>query len=115
MIDREREHAAIVPASPRSTLREVLTPAVLMYTLAYFCLTNTLSAINIWTPQILQSFNTGSSNIMIGLLAAILILHYFRHDLVEPPIRPPQRAQDAYHPALPVRRGGLAAGFGNAP
>ncbi len=50
MIDREREHAAIVPASPRSTLREVLTPAVLMYTLAYFCLTNTLSAINIWTP-----------------------------------------------------------------
>ena len=71
MIDREREHAAIVPASPRSTLREVLTPAVLMYTLAYFCLTNTLSAINIWTPQILQSFNTGSSNIMIGLLAAI--------------------------------------------
>lgn len=71
MIDREREHAAIVPASPRSTLREVLTPAVLMYTLAYFCLTNTLSAINIWTPQILQSFNTGSSNIMIGMLAAI--------------------------------------------
>jgi ACS family 4-hydroxyphenylacetate permease-like MFS transporter len=73
MIDREREHAAIVPA--RRTLhaaRSVLTPAVLMYTLAYFCLTNTLSAINIWTPQILQSFNTGSSsNIMIGLLAAI--------------------------------------------
>ncbi len=68
MIDREREHAAIVPASPRSTLREVLTPAVLMYTLAYFCLT---TPINIWTPQILQSFNTGSSNIMIGLLAAI--------------------------------------------
>ncbi|WP_228742744.1 hypothetical protein, partial [Klebsiella variicola] len=25
---------------------------VLMYTLAYFCLTNTLSAISIWTPQI---------------------------------------------------------------
>ena len=44
---------------------------VLLYTLAYFCLTNTLSAINIWTPQILQSFNTGSSNIVIGLLAAI--------------------------------------------
>ena len=42
-----------------------------MYTLAYFCLTNTLSAINIWTPQILQSSDNGSSNIMIGLLAAI--------------------------------------------
>ena len=42
-----------------------------MYTLAYFCLTNTLSAINIWTPQILQSFNQGSSNVTIGILAAI--------------------------------------------
>lgn len=38
---------------------------------AYFCLTNTLSAISIWTPQILQSFNQGSSNITIGLLAAV--------------------------------------------
>ncbi len=44
---------------------------VMMYTLAYFCLTNTLSAISIWTPQILQSFNQGSSNITIGLLAAV--------------------------------------------
>ncbi|KJM56979.1 4-hydroxyphenylacetate permease [Pluralibacter gergoviae] len=71
MLDRERSVAAAPRSAPRSTLREVLTPAVLLYTLAYFCLTNTLSAINIWTPQILQSFNTGSSNIMIGLLAAI--------------------------------------------
>jgi len=55
----------------RSLWREVFTPIVLMYTLAYFCLTNTLSAINIWTPQILQSFNQGSSNIVIGILAAI--------------------------------------------
>ncbi|ELN2734991.1 4-hydroxyphenylacetate permease [Pluralibacter gergoviae] len=71
MLDRERSAAAAPRNAPHSTLREVLTPAVLLYTLAYFCLTNTLSAINIWTPQILQSFNTGSSNIMIGLLAAI--------------------------------------------
>ncbi|ENK3259170.1 MFS transporter, partial [Salmonella enterica subsp. enterica serovar Bareilly] len=55
----------------RSLWREVFTPIVLMYTLAYFCLTNTLSAISIWTPQILKSFNEGSSNITIGLLAAI--------------------------------------------
>ena len=71
MIAREQEVAIARAVTPRSTLREVLTPAVLLYTLAYFCLTNTLSAINIWTPQILQSFNTGSSNIVIGLLAAI--------------------------------------------
>ena len=55
----------------RSLWREICTPIVLMYTLAYFCLTNTLSAINIWTPQILQSFNRGSSNVTIGILAAI--------------------------------------------
>ncbi|STG44141.1 putative 4-hydroxyphenylacetate permease hpaX [Escherichia coli] len=71
MILREQESAFAHASVPRSTLREVLTPAIMLYTLAYFCLTNTLSAINIWTPQILQSFNTGSSNIMIGLLAAI--------------------------------------------
>lgn len=49
----------------RSMWREIFTPVVMMYTLAYFCLTNTLSAISIWTPQILQSFNQGSSNITI--------------------------------------------------
>lgn len=45
----------------RSLWREICTPIVLMYTLAYFCLTNTLSAINIWTPQILQSFNQAAA------------------------------------------------------
>ena len=59
------------PLSDRWGRRPILLAGLLMYTLAYFCLTNTLSAINIWTPQILQSFNTGSSNIVIGLLAAI--------------------------------------------
>lgn len=54
-----------------SLWREVLTPVVFMYIVAYFCLTNTLSAINIWTPQILQSFNSGRSTLFIGLLAAI--------------------------------------------
>ncbi|TNH43367.1 4-hydroxyphenylacetate permease [Photorhabdus luminescens] len=55
----------------RSIWSEIFAPIMLMYTLAYFCLTNTLSAINIWTPQIVQSFNQGSSNIMIGILTAI--------------------------------------------
>ncbi|AOM42722.1 4-hydroxyphenylacetate permease [Xenorhabdus hominickii] len=54
-----------------SLWREVFTPIVLMYTFAYFCLTNTLSAINIWTPQIMQSFNQGSSHVVIGILTAI--------------------------------------------
>jgi ACS family 4-hydroxyphenylacetate permease-like MFS transporter len=70
MLARDRARSRAAPVG-RSTWREVLTPVVLMYTLAYFCLTNTLSAINIWTPQILQSFNQGSSTIVIGLLAAV--------------------------------------------
>lgn len=55
----------------RSLWREIFTPVVLLYILAYFCLTNTLSTVNIWTPQILQSFNQDSSNLVIGVLAAI--------------------------------------------
>lgn len=70
MLARDSKADTVIHA-PRFRLREVLTPVVFMYTLAYFCLTNTLSAINIWTPQILQSFNQGSSTIVIGLLAAI--------------------------------------------
>ncbi|BDH45530.1 4-hydroxyphenylacetate permease [Salmonella enterica subsp. enterica serovar Choleraesuis] len=68
---RATASASTTVASGRGILREVLTPLVLMYTLAYFCLTNSLSAISIWTPQILQSFHQGSSTVIIGFLTAI--------------------------------------------
>lgn len=42
-----------------SLWRDVFTPVVLMYTLAYFFLCNTLSALSVWTPLILKSFNPG--------------------------------------------------------
>lgn len=72
MFERDRQQNVQPQAeNGRPLWRQVLTPIVLLYTLAYFCLTNTLSAINIWTPQILQSFNQHSSNIVIGLLAAV--------------------------------------------
>lgn len=57
--------------SQRSMLRELFTPVIMLYTLAYFCLTNTLSALSVWTPLILRSFNQESNNITIGLLSAI--------------------------------------------
>ncbi len=67
---------------------------------AYFCLTNTLSAISIWTPQILQSFNQGSSNITIGLLAAVPqictilgMVYWSRHS--------DRRQERRHHTALP--------------
>ncbi len=84
----------------RSMWREIFTPVVMMYTLAYFCLTNTLSAISIWTPQILQSFNQGSSNITIGLLAAVPqictilgMIYWSRHS--------DHRQERRHHTALP--------------
>ena len=84
----------------RSMWREIFTPVVMMYTLAYFCLTNTLSAISIWTPQILQSFNQGSSNITIGLLAAVPqictilgMIYWSRHS--------DRRQERRHHTALP--------------
>lgn len=49
--------SAITPCSSAACGWKCSMPIVLMYTLAYFCLTNTLSAISIWTPQILKSFN----------------------------------------------------------
>ncbi|MGU9868205.1 4-hydroxyphenylacetate permease [Kluyvera ascorbata] len=55
----------------KSVMRELMTPTIMLYTLAYFCLTNTLSALSVWTPLILRSFNAESSNVTIGLLSAI--------------------------------------------
>ena len=61
----ERQHAE------SGLWRDVLTPTVMLYTVAYFCLCNTLSALSVWTPLILKSFNQDSSNIAIGLLSAV--------------------------------------------
>ncbi|EHG6000587.1 4-hydroxyphenylacetate permease [Escherichia fergusonii] len=70
-IQQSRQNASVGMMSQRSMLRELFTPVIMLYTLAYFCLTNTLSALSVWTPLILQSFNQQSNNITIGLLSAI--------------------------------------------
>lgn len=84
----------------QSRWREIFTPVVLMYILAYFCLTNTLSAVNIWTPNIIKSFNQSQSNVMIGLLAAIpqactilLMVLWSRHS--------DHRRERKHHTAIP--------------
>jgi ACS family 4-hydroxyphenylacetate permease-like MFS transporter len=86
------------PSRRAAQLREVLTPAVLMYTLAYFCLTNTLSAINIWTPQILQSFNKAAAISPSACWRRSRSLYHSRDDLVEPP---PDKHQERSTTALP--------------
>jgi ACS family 4-hydroxyphenylacetate permease-like MFS transporter len=70
-IQKTQQSANLSPQSQRSMLRELFTPVIMLYTLAYFCLTNTLSALSVWTPLILRSFNEESNNITIGLLSAI--------------------------------------------
>src|SRR5439155_11902520 len=52
-------------------LRELATPTVIKYAVAYFCLVNTLAMVAVWTPLIVKSFSAGASNTTIGLLAAI--------------------------------------------
>ena len=67
---QQRERAALAPKQG-SLMRELFTPTIMLYTLAYFCLTNTLSALSVWTPLILRSISEESSNVTIGILSAI--------------------------------------------
>ena len=57
---------------PASLLHEMLSPTVLMFSLVYFCLVNTLAMIAVWTPLIIKSISAAdSSNSIIGFLAMI--------------------------------------------
>ncbi|TDF84179.1 MFS transporter [Pseudomonas sp. H9] len=59
-------------AKPTSLLQEMLSPTVLLFSLVYFCLVNTLAMIAVWTPLIIKSISAAdSSNSTIGLLATI--------------------------------------------
>jgi MFS transporter, ACS family, 4-hydroxyphenylacetate permease len=70
------EHKADpVPRTPaseeRSLFSELVSPTVLKFALAYFCLVNTLAMVAVWTPLIVKSFSADASNRTVGLLAAI--------------------------------------------
>lgn len=56
---------------PAGLMRELLSPTVILFSLVYFCLVNTLAMIAVWTPLIIKSFNASGSNVTIGLLASI--------------------------------------------
>jgi len=79
MIERDRAEAMARQASATSGTsgtntsmwRAICTPSVAKFALGYFCLVNTLSLASLWIPQIVKSFGTTSSNVTIGLLAAI--------------------------------------------
>ncbi len=82
MIERDRTEATARQAGQAgeagtkssantSMWRAICTPSVAKFALGYFCLVNTLSLASLWIPQIVKSFGTTSSNVTIGLLAAI--------------------------------------------
>lgn len=56
---------------PASLWSELTSSTVLKFSLAYFCLVNSLAMVAVWTPLIVKSFAGGASNTTIGLLAAI--------------------------------------------
>ncbi|MGO4328073.1 MFS transporter [Cupriavidus sp. 2TAF22] len=71
-----REHRADPVAqqrgeASRSLWSELTSPTVLKFSLAYFCLVNSLAMVAVWTPLIVKSFSGGATNTTIGLLAAI--------------------------------------------
>jgi ACS family 4-hydroxyphenylacetate permease-like MFS transporter len=55
----------------KSLVSELISPIVIKFALAYFCLVNTLAMVAVWTPLIVKSFSADASNRTIGLLAAI--------------------------------------------
>ncbi|QCP53063.1 MFS transporter [Trinickia violacea] len=60
-----------VSGSEQAIWRELVSPTVLRFSLAYFCLVNTLAMVAVWTPLIVKSFSVGASNRTIGLMAAV--------------------------------------------
>lgn len=69
--DRPTEKTAKATVTSPSLMAELVSPTVIKFAVAYFCLVNTLAMVAVWTPLIVKSFNDGASNRTIGLLAAI--------------------------------------------
>jgi ACS family 4-hydroxyphenylacetate permease-like MFS transporter len=55
----------------KSLFSELTSATVLKFSIAYFCLVNSLAMVAVWAPLIVKSFSSGASNTTIGLLAAI--------------------------------------------
>lgn len=65
-------HKSYVALQHESKWKGVFTMPVILYTISYFCLCNSLSASNVWTPQIIKSVaGPETSNAIIGVLAGI--------------------------------------------
>jgi ACS family 4-hydroxyphenylacetate permease-like MFS transporter len=70
-LEHQHDPVEVLAVRKKSLLKELLSPAVIKFSVAYFCLVNTLAMVAVWAPLIVKSFNSGASNITIGLLATI--------------------------------------------
>jgi len=67
-----REDAIAPPAQAGGMWRELASPNVLLLSLTYFCLVNSLNTYATWSPQIVREFLSGTQNYLaIGLVGAI--------------------------------------------
>lgn len=65
-------HKSYVALQHESKWKGIFTMPVILYTISYFCLCNSLSASNVWTPQIIKSVaGPDTSNTIVGILAGI--------------------------------------------
>lgn len=79
MIEKDRL-SLVQPEGPKSHTalqhesrwKGIFTAPVILYTIAYFCLCNSLSASNVWAPMIIKNVaGADTSNTIIGILAGI--------------------------------------------
>ena len=69
--ERKQDVTVQTKGSAQGIVSELLSPVVVKFAIAYFCLVNTLAMVAVWTPLIVKSFSADASNRTIGLLAAI--------------------------------------------
>ena len=65
------DNPAAATSEKKTLMQELLSPTVIKFGVAYFCMVNTLAMVATWVPLIVKSFSVGASNTTVGLLAAI--------------------------------------------
>ncbi|MNO82654.1 putative tartrate transporter [compost metagenome] len=69
--DRAASMSTAQAAGTKKNWLQVFSPVILLFTLTYFFLTNTLSTVAVWGPQILKGIYQERDSLTIGMLNAI--------------------------------------------
>lgn len=73
LMEKDRREARISGQTfdSKKLIHQLLSPAIIKFALLYFCMVTSMGMVNIWGPQMIAGFNTGSSNVTTGVLVAI--------------------------------------------